>query len=136
LTFIIPPVKQIPVLPPHLLELCRGLRRGQTSTEVRLWELLRNRRLAGFKFRRQHGIPNPETNGEYGNFILDFYCHEKKLAIELDGSGHAEPEQMAYDQARTKVLNSLGIVELRFWNNDVSGNLEGVLEVIWNKLHE
>ncbi|MDX2008163.1 MAG: endonuclease domain-containing protein [Meiothermus sp.] len=129
-------MKQLPVLPPHLLELCRGLRRGQTLSEERLWKLLRGRQLGGFKFRRQHGIPNPATNGEYGNFILDFYCHEKKLAIELDGGGHAEPEQIAYDQARTQALKSLGIAEIRFWNSEVSENLEGVLEAIWSKLHE
>jgi very-short-patch-repair endonuclease len=112
------------------------LRRGQTPAEQKLWILLRGRQLGGFKFRRQHAVPNPETNGEYGNFILDFYCHEKKLAIELDGSRHAEPEHMAYDQARTQALQTLGIQELRFWNSEVSENLDGVLEAIWNKLYD
>ncbi len=122
-------MKKIPVLPQHLLELCRGLRRGQTPAEQKLWALLRGCQLGGFKFRRQHGIANPETNGAYANFILDFYCHEKRLAIELDGSGHTEPEQAVYDLARTEALQTLGIQELRFWN-------EGVLQTIWNRLQD
>lgn len=134
--FSITSVKKIPVLPSHLLELSRKLRREQTPAEQKLWQLLRNRQLGGFKFRRQHGIANPETNGAYGNFILDFYCHEKQLAIELDGSGHVEPDQVAYDQNRTQALQSLGITELRFWNSDIGENLEGVLQAVWNKLHE
>ena len=65
-------MKKIPVLPPHLLELSRKLRREQTPSEEKLWQLLQGRRLGGFKFRRQHSIANPETNGAHGNFILNF----------------------------------------------------------------
>jgi len=112
------------------------MRDNPTPAENWLWQFLRRKQMGGFKFRRQHAIANPDTNGEYGNFILDFYCHEKLLAIELDGSGHAEPEQAAYDQNRTHALQTLGIRELRFWNSEVAENLEGVLETIWNKLRE
>lgn len=129
-------MKKIPVLPPRLLEISRGLRREQTAAEEKLWRLLRGRQLGGYKFRRQHAIANPETVGAYGNYILDFYCHEKLLAIELDGGGHTETEQAAYDANRTRALETLGIAELRFWNSEISENLEYALEAIWNKLHE
>lgn len=112
------------------------MRREQTAAEEKLWRLLRGRQLGGYKFRRQHAIANPETGGAYGNYILDFYCHEKLLAIELDGGGHAETEQAAYDANRTRALETLGIAELRFWNSEISENLEYALEAIWNKLHE
>lgn len=98
--------------------------------------MLRRKALGGFKFRRQHVILNPATGGKYNNFILDFYCHEKLLAIELDGGGHAEPEQAAYDENRTRALETLGIAELRFWNSEISENLEGVLQTVWDSLHE
>jgi len=64
------------------------------------------------------------------NFILDFYCHEAKLAIEMDGGQHAEGAQSVYDKRRTAQLESKGIRVLRFWNNEVLQNLEGVLEMI------
>ena len=112
------------------------MRQNPTPAEDLMWQLLRRKQIDGFKFRRQHVILNPDARSEYGNFILDFYCHEKRLAIELDGSGHAEAEQSAYDQNRTIALQTLGLRELRFWNSEVSENLEGVLETIWNKLHE
>lgn len=65
---------------------------------------------------------------------MDFYCHEYKLVIELDGGGHTEPEQARYDKQRTKALESEGIRVLRFWNNDVLCNTETVLEIIWAAL--
>ncbi len=123
-------------MPLTLLQRARAMRQNPTPAENLLWQFLRRKEMGGFKFRRQHIVLNPETGGEYGNFILDFYCHEKKLAIELDGGGHAESEQMAYDQARTQALQTLGIRELRFWNREIFENLEGVLETIWNKLHD
>lgn len=74
------------------------------------------------KFRRQHPI---------GNYILDFYCHDKKLAIELDGGQHNAEKTRQQDQARTSWLESQGITVLRFWNNDVLVNTESVLEAIY-----
>ena len=71
------------------------------------------------KFRRQHPV---------GNYIVDFYCDEAKLAIELDGGQHASSS--GYDTTRTQELERLGIRVLRFWNNEVLGNLSGVLERI------
>jgi very-short-patch-repair endonuclease len=65
-----------------------------------------------------------------GNFILDFYCQDAKLAIEIDGGQHADGAQLVYDKRRTAQLKSKGIRVLRFWNNEVLQNLEGVLEVI------
>src|SRR5690606_7520596 len=79
------------------------------------------------KFRRQHPL---------AGYILDFYCHEAKLAIELDGGGHLESSQAGYDEERTKILNEQGIRVLRFWNNDVLKNTETVLNEIWIALED
>ena len=108
-------------VPPDILRNARELRKTQTDAENLLWHLLRNRRFCGVKFRRQYPI---------GGYILDFYCHEAALAIELDGDGHASSDQAAYDDERTKVLQGAGIKVLRFWNNDLLRNLEAVLESI------
>jgi very-short-patch-repair endonuclease len=110
-------------LPPEILKRCRELRSSQTPAEIKLWACLRNNQLFGFKFRRQHPI---------GKFIVDFYCHEAKLAIELDGGGHTEPAQAKYDydNERTESLEAEGIRILRFWNTDVLRNLKGVIETI------
>jgi len=99
----------------------RELRRNQTDAEARLWHFLRNRRLHGLKFHRQYGI---------GRYILDFYCFDIKLAIELDGGQHAAPSQAAYDDERTAYLASLGIKVLRYWNHDMVERHESVLEEI------
>lgn len=93
-----------------------------TDAEALLWHFLRNRDFCGFKFRRQHPV---------GGYILDFYCNEAKLAIELDGSGHSEDERKDYDSERTKVLEGAGIRVLRFWNDEVLTELEHVLEEIY-----
>ena len=86
-----------------------------------MWSVLRARRFEEFKFRRQHPI---------ANYIVDFYCHEQKLVIELDGGYHLEDEQSQYDDERTKNLEHLGMKVLRFWNNEVLNNINGVLETI------
>ncbi len=114
-----------PPLPEELLQACRELRRNATDAERLMWELVRDRRLGGAKFRRQHSI---------GRFILDFYCHEVRLAIELDGGGHDEQQQKQYDEQRTKDLEIEGVKVLRFWNHDVLENTEAVLETIWDSL--
>ena len=86
---------------------------------------LRNRQLVGMKFRRQHPI---------GPYIVDFYCHEARLAIELDGSGHQDEDQADYDRIRSTELESKGVKVMRFWNQDVTDNLDGVLEAITEAL--
>ena len=103
------------------LRRARELRKNCTDAEQFLWQILRDRQLNGLKFRRQH---------PFNGYFLDFYCLEKKLAIEIDGSGHAEDQQQNYDQVRTDALKKEGITVLRFWNNEVFENPEGVLETI------
>lgn len=95
-----------------------------TGAEKRLWSHLRDRRLGGFKFRRQH----PE-----GPFVLDFACTEHRLAVEADGGQHADS---VADARRTAFLESRGWRVLRFWNNDVLANADGVLDAIVRALHE
>ena len=97
------------------------LRMDLTKAEKILWEALRNRRLNNFKFRRQHALKN---------YVADFYCHEAKLVIELDGGIHGEQEQKEYDRDRTSVLNEYGINVIRFKNEEVVSNLEIVLDKI------
>jgi len=95
------------------------LRKNMTKEERRLWyEYLRD---YPYQFRRQVS---------FGNYILDFYCAAAKLAIELDGSQHYEPEAQAYDHRRTEHLNRMGIMVLRFSNTDVMRNLAGVCQEI------
>jgi very-short-patch-repair endonuclease len=90
-----------------------------------MWTVLRDRRLADSKFRRQHVIDN---------FILDFYCHEKKIAVELDGGQHNTPEGSSKDMARDAALAKQGIRVLRFWNNEVLQDTEAVMERLWEVL--
>jgi len=106
-----------------LLERARELRQNATRAEQILWQALRNRQVGRLKFRRQHPI---------GRFILDFYCPEKRLAIEIDGGQHGEPEQHLYDEARTAALAEQGITVLRFSNEEVLNHLEGVLQTLLN----
>lgn len=97
---------------------CRQLRRRQTRPEERLWRALRNRALAGLKFRRQH---------PFGPFILDFYCQEVSLAVEVDGWSHVGGAARTADAGRTAFLERRGLQVLRFMNREVLENLEGVL---------
>jgi very-short-patch-repair endonuclease len=99
----------------------KELRSAETEAEKKLWELLRNRRLKGKKFRRQHAI---------GDFVLDFYCSECKLTIELDGEIHNQKEIQQYDLARTAKLKDYDITVIRFWNAEVISNTDKVLERI------
>ena len=103
----------------------RRLRRHQTDAERILWFRLRGRRLAGWKFKRQVPIDR---------FIADFVCADAKLVVELDGSQHAV--RTGQDLERTKTLEAMGYLVLRFWNNDVMRNLDGVLEEILNTLNQ
>ena len=97
------------------------LRRTQTEVERRLWQRLRNRQLDAAKFRRQHPV---------ATFITDFFCLEARLMIELDGSQHGEEAERRADQYRTKLLEREGYRVLRFWNEEVLDNIDGVRETI------
>jgi very-short-patch-repair endonuclease len=96
----------------------RELRTNATPQEIILWSRLKNNQL-GVKFRRQHS---------FGKYIADFYCSEKRLVIEIDGSQHLDQEK--YDDERTKFFEILGLKVLRFWNNEININLEGVMVAI------
>jgi len=102
----------------------RALRHELTRSEKALWLQLRNRKLGGLKFRRQQPL-DP--------YILDFFCADKRLVIELDGGQHDIPEEREYDEKRTAFLNNKGLEVLRFWNNQVRENLPWVLELIRRK---
>jgi very-short-patch-repair endonuclease len=110
-------------LPADKLAFARELRRNQTDAESLVWRLLRNRQLKNSKFRRQHPV---------GKYILDFYCAEHGLAVELDGGQH--DSSRAHDTVRDAWLASQGIRVLRFWNSQVLNETEAVLETIWMAL--
>jgi very-short-patch-repair endonuclease len=105
---------------PGILQRSRDLRHPMTPTEETVWLAVRNRQL-GFKIRRQQPI---------GRFILDFYCAEAKLAIEIDGDVHADPDQALYDAARTVWLEDRGYSVIRFEARQVDDDLPEVLEAI------
>ena len=109
-------------IPTKFLDFARQLRRQATDAENLLWRLLRGRQIANAKFRRQHSFPP---------YILDFYCHELKLAVELDGGQHNEEVGRRRDARRDEYLAGHGIRVLRFWNNDVLRETEAVLEAIY-----
>ncbi|MCC6297787.1 MAG: DUF559 domain-containing protein [Anaerolineales bacterium] len=111
---------------PTIRQFARELRQPQTPAEATLWQKIRNRQF-GFKFRRQHEI-------EF--FIIDFYCAEVKLCIEIDGDTHLTKEQQEYDEARTEYLESLGRAVIRFTNNDVRYNINAVIQEILKKCDE
>jgi len=98
-----------------------------TDAEQLVWYCLRRRQLGGFRFRRQHPIER---------FVLDFYCSEVRLAIELDGGQHNEPDARVRDKERTFFLSAYEIEVLRFWNNEVLTDLEAVLQRIYGALLE
>jgi len=98
-----------------------------TDAEQLVWYCLRRKQLGGFYFRRQHPIER---------FVLDFYCSEVRLAIELDGGQHNEPDAKVRDKERTDFLLACDIEVLRFWNNEVLTDLEAVLQRIYGVLLE
>ena len=100
----------------------RALRRRSTDAEQRLWRLLRAKRLAGFKFRRQHTV---------GPYVLDFFCHAANLAVEADGGQHFSDEGQARDGARDEYLAGRGIRVMRFTDRQVLVETGWVVEVIW-----
>lgn len=97
----------------------RNLRESMTNAEIMLWEKLRNNQLLGFRFKAQHPVDC---------FIADFYCHKAKLVIEVDGKIH--DKKTGYDKDRTAHLNSLGIVVLRFKNEEIEKDVGQVIEKI------
>jgi very-short-patch-repair endonuclease len=106
---------------PEIRRLAAELRLKPTRSEMRLWAELRNRKLLGFKFRRQH---------PFNVLVLDFFCNEASLAIEVDGNVHADISQRERDAGRTMLLNKYGITELRFSNDEVESRMTEVLEKI------
>ena len=105
-----------------LTQLAKQLRKNSTNAETRLWSRLRAKQLQGIKFRRQQPIEN---------FIVDFVSFEKQIVIELDGGQHVMNKKK--DNERDRVLTKCGFKVLRFWDNEIFDNLEGVLEVIRKK---
>lgn len=106
---------------PKLYEYGRMLRKETTEAEQKLWELIRGKKLNGLKFRRQHPLHN---------YIADFYCHDKKLVIEIDGAVHMTTDNAEYDKGRTYELQELGVTVTRFWNDEVMKNIESVIAKI------
>jgi very-short-patch-repair endonuclease len=103
---------------PYLKKYRKKLRNDPTKEELLLWKYLKNKQLKGFKFRRQHSV---------GNYILDFYCPELKLCIEVDGGGHFTDEGKECDRIRTLYLEGLNIKVIRFANDVVVNNMDGVI---------
>lgn len=117
---VAPPMPETHRIYPPILERARELRQPQTPAEATLWQHLRNRNLV-YKFRRQHSMDR---------FIIDFYCAEAKLCIEIDGGSHFETKQAEYDAIRTGFLEQLGYKLIRFTNDDVRYNIHAVVDKI------
>ena len=109
-----------------IITYARQLRKNQTEAEIFLWRLLRGRKFQGFKFRRQHPVSRL--------YIIDFYCLERKLAIELDGNHHQEELQKQLDEERTYILGLLGIKVIRFTNKQVLKQTDEVMKKILDAL--
>ncbi len=107
--------------PPEATARARRLRRDATKAERKLWYVLQRAQMSGLSFRRQHPI---------GKYIVDFYCAPLRLAIEVDGGHHNAPHHQNHDERRAQWLGAKGITVLRFWNNDVLKNIEGVWDEI------
>ncbi|MEK9629626.1 MAG: endonuclease domain-containing protein [Nitrospinota bacterium] len=103
----------------------KSLRKQMPPAEVALWQVLRNKQVQGYVFRRQYSVKN---------YILDFYCPKAKLAIEVDGDSHFTDTATHADKARQEFIEKLGIKFLRFTNDEVYENIDGVLEEILKKL--
>ena len=102
-------------------KIAKTLRKNSTIQEKRLWNLLKNRQFHNLKFKRQSPI---------GKYVVDFICHERKLIIELDGGQHNENKNIENDIERTNFLESLGFKVIRFWNNNIYKNIDGVITEI------
>ena len=113
--------------PPRLTRTARMLRKRDTWAEKLLWRWLRDRRFSSYKFRRQH---------PFGAHILDFFCLEAWLDIELDGFQHGTPRQQAKDVERDAWLEASGVKVLRFWNSRLRREHDSIRETIWRTLQE
>lgn len=111
----------------NTFEKAHALRSNMTSAELVLWKKLKDRRIFKVRFRRQHPVDI---------FVLDFYCHELKLAIEVDGEIHYKSETLEYDKGRTHDLEKLGIKLIRFTNEQIFNNLDEVQKVIHNSIND
>ena len=106
---------------PEILRIAGELRHSKTSSEKLLWIHLRKKRIDGFRFRKQHAIKD---------FVVDFFCFDAMLVIEVDGDVHNERYQMERDIERTEILRSLGLRVIRFTNGEIETNIEFVLDKI------
>jgi very-short-patch-repair endonuclease len=113
--------------PPRLPRVARLLRKQDTWAEKLLWSWLRDRRFSSYKFRRQH---------PFGPHVLDFFCLEAWLDVELDGFQHGTPEQQAKDVERDALLEARGIKVLRFWNSRLRREKAAIRDTIWRTLQE
>ena len=111
--------------PRYIIELARKMRNNLTPSEKIVWSEIKEKKINGHKFRKQHPVYR---------YILDFYCHEKKLAIEIDGDSHKERKD--FDEYRDSYVRSIGIETLRFSNEEIQRNITYVIEVIKKKLSE
>lgn len=106
---------------PELMRIAGDLRKSMTLAEKILWEKLKNRQLNGFKFRRQHPLKD---------FIVDFFCYDAMLVIEVDGAVHDDDYQNERDFQRTQILKRLGIKEIRFKNEELVNHIDQVIQKI------
>jgi adenine-specific DNA-methyltransferase len=113
--------------PPKLTQIARTLRKHDTWSDKLMWSWLRDRRFSAYKFRRQH---------TFGPYILDFFCLEARLNIELDGGRHGFPEQQLRDLERDAWLEARGVKVLRFWNARLRRERQVVRDAIWKALQE
>ena len=113
-------------------EYARFLRKNLTPEEAVIWRLLRNRKLNGYKFLRQHPIKVWETDGHYHYYFADFYCSDKRLVVEIDGLIHTLQDE--YDRARDFVMQELGYKILRIKNEEVNNDLAVVIKRITQAL--
>ncbi|MDB6029200.1 MAG: putative endonuclease [Verrucomicrobiales bacterium] len=112
---------------PKLTAIARNLRKGDSAGEKLVWSWLRDQRFSGYKFRRQHPI---------GEYVLDFFCNEAALNIEVDGFQHGWPENQRKDAIRDAWLNARNIKVLRFWSSHLRRDKESVRDTIWADLQK
>jgi very-short-patch-repair endonuclease len=110
---------------PKLKPLSQQLRKNMTDAERLLWSKLRMKQLNNLMFSRQKPL---------GEYVADFYCHQAKMVIEVDGGQHYSADSIEHDRIRDEFLKNMGLAVLRFTNTDVMNNIEGVVEVIESKL--
>ncbi len=110
--------------PKYIIQLAQKLRKNMTPAEIILWEMIKDKKISGYKFRNQHPVDR---------YILDFYCHEKKLAVEIDG--HIHDHRKDYDEHRDEYLKSAGIEVLRFSNDEIINNPDKIIEIIRTRLN-